>query len=88
MKLIFCPKCQDVVKLQTIERRCNCGLSWGWYSEDGLLAYIGGEATPLGIANSSFLYALRTRPSRGEGKVFTAFVIPRECSTVIKVNTE
>lgn len=87
MKLIFCPLCQDVVKLRLQEKRtCVCGSSWGQYT-DFLHATIGGEAIPIGFANSSFVRALSERPDSGWGRNFEAFVIPKECDT-IKIEKE
>lgn len=81
MKLIFCPKCQDMFKLQKHMRYCMCKKSYGKYN--GLLdASIGGEAIPIGIANRSFAAALTFRPEDGLGEEFTAFVIPRKCRTI------
>jgi hypothetical protein len=83
MKLIFCPKCQDVFKLIAEKvRHCECGHVWGFYAEDGLNAEISAEAVPLGFANTSFAYAMAYRPKSGSGKEFTAFVIPEECDTI------
>ena len=60
MKLIFCPPCQDMVKLQRSERSCYCGKSWGQYT-DHIKATIGGEAIAVGIDNLAFTKALRGR---------------------------
>lgn len=86
MKLIYCPKCEDVVALFPLKRRtCLCGRSSGYYQDDGETAIIEGEAIPLGIANESFQSALKIRPKEGVlGECFTAFVIPEDCLTVIK----
>lgn len=84
MKLIFCPECQDVVKLAMSERRCECGASSGRYLEDALHAEIAGAAIPLGFANSTLARALQERPASGLGSTFEAFVIPHECPTVRK----
>jgi hypothetical protein len=83
MKLIFCPRCQDVRKLSYDLRTCECGASWGKYYEDGLSAMIGGEAIAVGFNNSNFLDALQKQPKAGtKGKKFEAFVIPRYCDTI------
>lgn len=85
MKLIFCPVCHDMHKLQITENvECLCGESWGHYSEDGLNASYGGKAVPVGIANSSFVKAINDQPKNGMGKTFEAFVIPAECDTFKK----
>ena len=83
MKLIFCPKCEDIRKLSYDLRRCSCGEAWGYYRDDGLNAVIGGGAIPLGIENSSLIRALKVRPIDGMGSRFVAFVIPEKCSTVV-----
>lgn len=83
MKLLYCPACEDVIKLRSeCPRACHCGQSWGHYLPDGLRAEIGGKAVPLGFANGELAYALRNRPASGQGERFAAFVIPRECPTV------
>jgi hypothetical protein len=82
MKLIFCPHCQDVVKLALTTRTCECGMAGGRYLDDALHAEVWGSAIPLGFANSSLASALLVRPDRGMGREFTAFVIPYECPTV------
>lgn len=87
MKLIYCPRCHDVVKLwQKDEARfCTCGASFGKYEEDGLNATIYGEAIPIGIDNFSFRRALDSRPDKGWGSGFVAFVIPKACETVREI---
>lgn len=83
MKLIFCPKCHDVLKLLRDQHRsCICGKSGGLYKEDGLHAIIYGSAIPVGFTNLTFAFALNNRPKTGTGKTFTAFVIPEKCDTI------
>lgn len=82
MKLILCPVCEDVIKLNAAGRSCECGRSWGKYLADGLTAEIGGEAIPIGFANSELRVALAKRPKEGMGYPFSAFVIPVHCETV------
>jgi hypothetical protein len=85
MKLIFCPHCDDVVKLRTEARRsCWCGKSGGMYQRDGLNAIVDGDAVPLGFLNSTLGAALKERPQSGMGSRFEAFVIPHRCPTVSK----
>ncbi len=81
MKLIYCTKCQDVVRLVREERHCRCGLSAGIYTEDGLNATYSGPCLPLGFDNGSFVRALNRQPESGRGERFEAFVIPKECPT-------
>ena len=78
MKLIFCPNCDDVIRLKKSIRTCTCVRSWGMYLEDGLHAKIGGDAIPLGFNNMDFVRAL------GEGGEFIAFVIELPCATIEK----
>lgn len=83
MKLIFCPLCEDVVKIRTEqERRCWCGKSGGRYLSDGLHALTFGSAIPIGFNNASFLRAVKNKPREGSGHEFTAFVIPDFCKTI------
>lgn len=80
MKLIYCPHCHNIVKLCRRVTTCECRLSHGAYLDD-LNAVYSGDAVPLGIANSSFIDALRNQPASGDGMRFEAFVIPKKCST-------
>lgn len=83
MKLIFCPHCHDIRKLQSnTVTSCLCGKSSGQYLADGVRAVLRGDAIPIGILNSSFVKAVKARPQEGMGERFEAFVIPRECPTV------
>ena len=81
MKLIFCPHCHDVFKLNDRPTTCMCGLSAGHYV-DHVNAIINESAVPLGFVNQTFRYALHNRPIHGYGKQFKAFVIPYECKTI------
>ena len=85
MKLIYCSVCDDVVKLHEILTTCRCGRSYGMYAPDGLNARYGGQAIPLGFANSSLMFAIDTQPESGMGQIFTAFVIPKKCPTFKKI---
>jgi len=51
---------------------------------NSLDAKIGGEAIPIGFANSNFEAALLLQPETGMGKEFTAFVIPKICPTIMR----
>lgn len=88
MKLLFCKNCQDVVKLLPEPRKCKCGKCEGIVKhEEGLdkAYYSGEEAVPLGFANSSLRTAIINQPNFGNGKEFTAFVIPKDCYTFKKI---
>lgn len=82
MKLIFCPDCQDVIKLIQTHRTCSCGASGGHYENDGLKAVTTGKAISLGFDNRSLSVALKSRTKRGMGMEFKAFVIPEQCFTI------
>ena len=58
MKLILCPKCDDMFKLSRTLKSCKCGLSQGRYLADGLYAQINMAAVPIGIANSTLARGL------------------------------
>lgn len=82
MKLILCPKCFDVVKFGARRKRyCRCRKSWGKYLND-LDGIYGGEAIPIGFANSSLANAIHTIPDDAVwGETFEAFVIPKNSRT-------
>lgn len=92
MKLLFCPTCDDVVKLQMDKTTtCACGDSFGRYLEDGLHAEYGGKAILLGIDNRSFVKTWMDQTNHGDatngmGREFTAFFLPEKCSTTKKVS--
>ena len=79
MKLIFCPKCQDVRKLHRALAkdpiRCLCGKSWGRYLDDEVMAEVGGKAVVLGIDNRDFERVYRTWQRTGGSYEFQAFTI-------------
>ena len=81
MKLLFCPVCQDVLRLRAHIRFCDCKKSYGRYI-DSINAIIGGRAIPIGFANRSLVRALENRPKAGLGERFDAFVIPELCDSV------
>lgn len=94
MKLLFCPNCQDVVKLKVQEMRfCACRECSGIYL-DVLNAEYYGKAIPLGFANNTLVEALKKRDkaindgtehNASKGIAFTAFIIPSQSSS-IKIN--
>lgn len=60
MKLLFCRKCSDIIKLVYEKRACLCGKTWG-YIKDNLddvcdEAYING-GLPIAIDNNDILIA-------------------------------
>lgn len=82
MKLVLCPKCSDLFRLTHTFRKCECGKSAGNYVDD-LNAVTYGEAIPVGFANYSFIEAVKNQPKEGMGKEFTAFIIPKNCPTIV-----
>jgi hypothetical protein len=56
MKLLFCPSCFDVIKLDFEPRKCKCGLVAGKYIDD-TYAVVNGEGYSLAIGNGSLLNA-------------------------------
>ena len=60
MKLLICRLCSDVVKLHFSKTFCECGASWGRYTDDdGIQAEVHGEyAFILGLDNFSLERAL------------------------------
>jgi hypothetical protein len=80
MKLLFCKKCEDVIRLFSHLRYCKCGETSGKYTNDINAVYWGENAVPIGFANSSLLNAVENQPeNHGKGEVFEAFVIPKKC---------
>jgi len=88
MKLLLCKNCQDVIRLVQEEvRTCRCGKVSGKYINDLDAIYSGDDAIPLGFANSTLVEAIVNQPEgNGLGKVFTAFVIPKNCPSFVKIN--
>lgn len=87
MKLIFCPLCEDVFKLHTTLKLCNCKKSGGFYHSDGLNATVYGQAIPLGFSNPSFAAAIMNlkNPNNLDSLNFGAFMIPEPCRTITRM---
>ena len=82
MKLIYCSKCGDVVRLiKDKMRKCKCKACSGQYVNNLDAWYEGEWCIPLGFNNFSLIHALRNQPQDGMGTRFEAFVIPKECPT-------
>jgi hypothetical protein len=92
MKLLFCKKCQDVFKISQRLKTCDCGMTKGMYNGDDIHAqYAGPYAVPLGFRNSTFAEAIKNQPDkdtedRQGGVNFDAFVIPKACATLERIN--
>lgn len=82
MKLVFCNKCHDLVRLLPKKNRaCDCGACGGQYLNEHE-AEIWGDGVPVGIEKRSFVTAIKRRPISGLGYTFAAFVIPEQCPTI------
>ena len=88
MKLLLCKICEDIVKLDLTTRTCHCGATGGNYKEDKLNAIYYGPAVPVGFHNSEFRNALKEQPEYGKGKVYTSFIIPKVCPTMVYIDIE
>ena len=86
MKLIYCMKCDDVVRLiQESYRYCQCHESYGKYL-DPLLAEVHGPCVPIGLKNSDVIEAAAIYNVSGRGVDIAAFTIPLETDSLIHVD--
>jgi len=60
MKLLFCPKCEDVRKLGFKKIYCKCRKSWAYYKDERLAAR-NSHAVLIGLGNTSFVKAFKNR---------------------------
>ena len=89
MKLLFCCRCQDIFKLLYHERHCSCGSCGGHYINKKEAVFWGDTAIPLGFNNKTLAEALEAQPQGpGRGHRFEAFVIPKVCPTLEKLDHE
>lgn len=58
MKLIFCPSCKDIVRLEYIVKHCSCRLCAGKYLKDHITAVVNNRSLVFGIDNNSFNAAI------------------------------
>lgn len=84
MKLLFCPDCQDVFKLQKTVKSCQCGRCSGRYINN--LEAVYNDGIPLGFDNTTLGMAIANQPVAGWGKKFDAFVIPKNVPTLTKTD--
>lgn len=84
MKLLFCPDCGDVFKLQKTTKSCQCGKCKGKYINN--LDAIYNDGIPLGFNNETLGMAVANQPIAGWGKKFEAFVIPKNAPTLTKTD--
>lgn len=92
MKLLHCRSCFDIVALSFEERTCLCGKSSGHY-KDKLNAVVKGTCMVIGISNPSFIKATARQmyfgdKDDGQGREFTAFIVPANCSSVEHINDD
>jgi len=90
MKLLYCKRCHDIIKLSQRLKTCDCGNVKGMYSTERQAQFVGEFAVPLGIQNSSFERAVNQQPKTnnedGESEAtFEAFVIPEICPTLERI---
>jgi len=75
MKLIFCPKCQNIKKLSgTSTSSCECGASQGRLDNNTATTY--GVAVLIGFEDTALLEAVDSRYESIWGSEFTATVFP------------
>lgn len=65
MKLLYCPLCMDLFKLDHEPRHCKCGEVKGGYYQDGIRAWKGKEGVMLGL-NNLYLAQLLTGKLLGD----------------------
>ena len=94
MKLIYCEKCQDVVRLFQPEMRyCQCRLCGGKYIGKSLAVVFGGPLV-LGLTWSSLIVAMRYYKDSCGGRLYDprldlgAFIIPLLSPKVLRFETE
>lgn len=63
MKLVFCPFCQDLFKLNMTMRSCECGKCYGRYL-DNSKAEVSEKAISVGIDNDSLHHAIKAMITR------------------------
>lgn len=89
MKILYCLKCNDMIRLSCNPKACSCGESVGLYLKDGLHAvYFGEKAIPLGINNHQFTQAVRfwqNSPYDVPGPEFDMFIISKDSDRIKKV---
>jgi hypothetical protein len=86
MKLLLCKICGDIFNLKLHSKSCSCGLVSGKYIDNLYAEYSNG--IPIGFNNSSLAKALKNQPDSGMGERFEAFIIPKECPTMVELRLE
>lgn len=85
MKLLLCPRCQDIKKLWNFIQECKCGKSWGRY-RNGIDAIYGGDAILLGFDNDSLVKAVKLHLRNKGNHTFKAFTIPENAKTITRIS--
>lgn len=67
MKLLWCPKCNDVIRLQYFIRSCECGRVSGKYLNN-VEAVSNGKGVSIGIGNAHISMAAMSLGSKKETK--------------------
>ncbi len=80
MKLLYCKICKDIFNLTHQAKSCGCGESYGYYTDD-LNAVYTGDCVPMGIANGTFMEAVKHPPMHEPSTHIVAFIIPEHCKT-------
>lgn len=82
MKLLLCKNCTDIFSLEQVKKTCTCGKTSGVYI-DNVNAVCSGNYVAIGFSNRTLLNAINNQPDFGDGYEFTAFVIPKNCKSII-----
>lgn len=83
MKLLLCPKCGDVRKLQYSQTYCDCGYVSGRYDADGAYASVSPEATVIGLDNHTIRRALLASQVKDGGhRTICAWIMWADASRV------
>jgi hypothetical protein len=85
MKLLYCQKCKDVVKLHQEARVCLCGASGGWAASMGSQAMVTGEAKVLAFNATDLRDAVWDSEAHARSANFHACVIPEHFTSVVRV---
>ena len=85
MKLVYCQKCQDVVRpYPNITRSCHCGnISVEALNDNVTINITGENPIVIGISNTSLLMGIKHQPNTGLGYDINSFIIPKNCKSVI-----
>lgn len=77
MKLLYCYKCNDLIRLQPEEKECSCGLTSGKYLYRRYAEYSGDYAVPLWLDDSVIKKSARKWGDKGRAIALHLHVINR-----------